>query len=183
MTPSQSLDETNTAELLARLRVLVLAVGEASQPPWWRTQFMGETGLRFLERLYPRTFFAAAVHAAGSAAREIHDRAIGRRGAYHLFRAPEHFEMRIRAHIAAFSSNQSNDAPGKNLGDTQKLLSELKSISGEGPEKATGPRRLGTAKVFGDPEATKRMAGMYHAAFVSGVQAFPYFESEGSGET
>lgn len=48
-----------------RLRALVLALGECSRPPWWKTEFMNETGLRFLERLYPRTSFQAAIHAAG----------------------------------------------------------------------------------------------------------------------
>jgi len=63
-----------------RLRAVVLALGESAQPPWWRTAFLNETGLRFLERLYPRTAFHAAVHAAGHAACDVHDQAIGRRG-------------------------------------------------------------------------------------------------------
>jgi len=75
-----------------RLRTLVLALGESSNPAWWKTEFMNETGLRFLERLYPRTPVRAAVHAAGRAACEIHDRAVGRVGVYHLFRLPEALE-------------------------------------------------------------------------------------------
>ena len=54
--------------LVFRLRALVLALGESTAPAWWKTEFMNETGLRFLERLYPRTSFQAAVHAAGKAA-------------------------------------------------------------------------------------------------------------------
>jgi hypothetical protein len=59
--------------LALRLRALVLALGESTTPAWWKTEFMNETGLRFLERLYPRTSFQAAVHAAGKAASDAHD--------------------------------------------------------------------------------------------------------------
>ena len=79
------------------LRALVCALGEAADPPWWATKFMSKAGMSYLERLYPRSFFQAAVHAAGEAAAEVHDRAVGRVGAYHLFRLPEWLEAEIHA--------------------------------------------------------------------------------------
>ncbi len=50
--------------LALRLRAVVLALGESASPAWWKTEFLNETGLRFLDRLYPRTSVHAAVHAA-----------------------------------------------------------------------------------------------------------------------
>jgi hypothetical protein len=61
--------------LILRLRAIVLALGESAASPWWKTEFMDENWLRFLERLYPRTFYLAAIHAAGKAAIDAHDRA------------------------------------------------------------------------------------------------------------
>ncbi|MDH7504026.1 MAG: BrxE family protein [Verrucomicrobiota bacterium] len=59
---------------ILRLRAVVLALGESASPSWWKTEFMNETGLRFLERLYAWTTVNAAVHAAGTAACDAHDR-------------------------------------------------------------------------------------------------------------
>jgi hypothetical protein len=78
-----------------RLRALVLLLGETAVPVWWKTEFMNETGFRFLERLYPRTYYRAAVHAAGKAACEALDKAVGRAGLYHLFRLPESLETEL----------------------------------------------------------------------------------------
>jgi len=175
------LDEGQTiAESVARLRVLVLAAGEAAQTPWWRTQFMSETGMRFLERLYPRTVLSAAIHAASTAAREVHDQAAGRRGVYHLFRLPEHLESAIRAHIND-SSNQLHDLR-KSLGDMQGLLSELSRIGGESSGKAEGPVRLGAANALSERQTVERMAGLYRTAFSLGRQVFPFLETGSGGD-
>jgi hypothetical protein len=92
------LDNDKNSPILAfRLRALVLALGECVLPPWWKTGFMSETGFRFLERLYPHTFVHAAVYSAGKAACDIHDRAVGRVGVYHLFRLPETLEAGVHA--------------------------------------------------------------------------------------
>lgn len=176
MTPVQPGEGHNIAEAIARLRVLVLAAGEAAQTPWWRTQFMSETGMRFLERLYPRTVLSAAIHAASTAAREVHDQAVGRRGAYHLFRLPVHIESAIRSHIND-SPNQLHDLR-ESLGDMRGLLSELSSIGGESSGKAEGPVRMGAAKALNEHQTVERMAGMYRTAFSRGRQVFPFFETE-----
>ena len=65
-------------EALARLRLLVSVLGGAPHANWWRTEFLTVAGLRFLDRLYPRTSCAAAVRATGVAATELHDSNIGR---------------------------------------------------------------------------------------------------------
>ena len=95
MTSEHEMQNPPLPLLVFRLRALVLALGESTAPAWWKTELMNETGLRFLERLYPRTSFQAAVHAAGKAASDAHDRAVGRVGVYHLFRLPESLETEI----------------------------------------------------------------------------------------
>ena len=75
-------------ESLARLRLLVAMLGEAAHAKWWRTEFLTAAGLRFLDRLYPRTSCAAALRATSVAARDLHDSSVGRGGVYHLFRLP-----------------------------------------------------------------------------------------------
>ena len=49
------------SEFLARLQVLASVLGGAAHAKWWRTEFLTAAGLRFLDRLYPRTSCAAAI--------------------------------------------------------------------------------------------------------------------------
>src|SRR3989304_8423551 len=88
------------AEPSATLRVLVGALGELADPPWWRTRYLSETGLRFLERIYPHPAFAAAVGATTIAARAVHDESIGRGSVSHLFRLPQSFERGAESELA-----------------------------------------------------------------------------------
>jgi hypothetical protein len=55
------------SESLARLQVFVSVLGGAAHAKWWRTEFLTGAGLRFLDRLYPRTSCAGAVRATGVA--------------------------------------------------------------------------------------------------------------------
>jgi hypothetical protein len=161
---------------------LVLALGESTRPAWWKTNFMNETGLRFLERLYPRSSFRAAVHAAGKAACEIHDRAVGRVGVYHLFRLPESLEM----DVYSIQSSTDEDFTGNlrsRLGQQDKLLEMLTPLC-DGEEfknNAAGPRRIGTDSDATTVEALGRAAAVYHQAFKLGKPTFPYFAAEQNG--
>ena len=78
-----------------RLRILVLALGEAHMSGWWKTQFLSVTGLSYLNRLYPRSSFAAAVRSASRAAKAAHDSSIGVGNVFHLFRLPQQHERRL----------------------------------------------------------------------------------------
>jgi hypothetical protein len=49
---------------LLSLRIVALALSENQHTGWWRSQFLAPTSLSFLDRLYPRSAFAAAVQAA-----------------------------------------------------------------------------------------------------------------------
>src|SRR5712691_10043226 len=102
-------------ESLMRLRVLVCAIGGSGHAKWWRTEFLTPAGLRFLERLYPRTSHAAAIKATAVAARDLHDTSIGRGGVYHLFRLPDPIERDQR--VAA-----DNGLPRSILSDLERAL-------------------------------------------------------------
>lgn len=86
---------TQPVEVIVRLRLLVAVLGGAAHARWWRTELLTPAGLRFLERLYPRTTHLAALRATGVAARTIHDSSIGRGEVYHLFRLPEPLEVEL----------------------------------------------------------------------------------------
>jgi hypothetical protein len=167
--------------LILRLRAVVLALGESASPAWWKTEFMNETGLRFLERLYPRTSFLAAVHAAGKAAHEAHDRAVGRVGVYHLFRLPEGLETelhRMPPDPADDFFPTFRNAMGR-PGELMKLLAPM--CGGKRADDATGARKIGTEKDIMTTEGIRKTAAVYHAAFAQNKATFPYFTAESGG--
>ena len=165
-----------------RLRALVLALGEGGGSCWWKTEFMNETGLRFLERLYPRTFLRAAIHAAGEAACDAHDRAVGRVGVYHLFRLPESLDVELN-HMPLDADKEFVSAFRAALSDPGKLMEMLAPLSGESSDVTTvvGARRLGHEKDLMTYAAFKAIAGDYYGAFMRGYQVFPYFTAENGG--
>lgn len=166
-----------------RLRGLVLALGECSGSPWWKTEFMNETGLRFLERLYPRTFFQAAIHAAGKAARDAHDRAVGRVGVYHLFRLPESLDAEM-SRLPPNTDESFVTAFRAALGDPDKLMELLVSLAdlSEGEGVSVGAKRIGTDRDLTTHAAFKAAAAIYHRAFMQRTPVFPYFATEQSGD-
>lgn len=161
------------------LRALVAALGECARPPWWKTEFMTETGFRFLERLYPRSYFRAAVHAAGQAACQIHDNAVGRLGVYHLFRLPESLEVEMYR-VPSSADEEFVNEFRMSLGDATRLLNMLGTLCGPAPgtEIGFGARRLGTASDLGNSSALTKVAMFYFNAFGHGQSGFPYFVTE-----
>ena len=162
-----------------RLRSLILALGESSDPAWWQTRFMNETGLRFLERLYPRTSFRAAVHAAGKAACDNHDRAVGRVGVYHLFRLPEHLEAEMNK-ISISADADFVPMFREALGNHDRLMELLTPLCGqrEGDGATAGARRIGADRDLTKLSTFKITAASYHSAFSQGKPGFPYFSSD-----
>jgi hypothetical protein len=167
--------------LAVRLRALVLALGETVRPAWWKTEFMNETGLRFLERLYPRTFVQAAIHAAGKAACDVHDKAVGRVGIYHLFRLPEALESDMNL-IPPNADADFIVSFRAALGHQDRLLDLLDSLSNGEVVKdvATGAKRIGTDKELMNVEGFAIIAGVYRNAFAQGKPSFPYFAAQQS---
>ncbi len=166
----------NLSFIILNLRAVVAAFGEISSPVWWNTSFMNAPGFRYLERLYPRSFFNAALHAAGRAACDVHDRGVGRIGAYHLFRLSEGLEEDVRvaagaaqqAFIEEFRSSLGN-VPA--LMDRLKILCDGRTLEGVLP----GPRRIGDQKDLRREDAFREAAVVYFHAFKTGKPAFPYF--------
>lgn len=165
--------------LALRLRALVLALGESVNPAWWKTEFMNETGLRFLERLYPRSSFRAAIHAAGRVACDVHDRSVGRIGVYHLFRLPESLEAEIHQTPPA-SDGEFVERLRSRLGHPDDLMKMLQSFCGSDGKKdiAPGAKRIGTESDLMVSHAFEKMAAVYHHSLSQGKPTFPYFSSE-----
>src|SRR5580704_861343 len=86
--------ESGTAHELYSLRVVIAAIGERTNPPWWRTQFLTEVGLRTITRIFPRTGVQSGIDSASKAARLEHNSRIGN-GRYHLFRLPSAVESNL----------------------------------------------------------------------------------------
>mgnify|MGYP005839689783 CR=1 FL=1 len=165
--------------LVLRLRALVLALGESVKPAWWKTGFMNETGLSFLERLYPRSSFRAAIHAAGRVACDVHDRSVGRIGVYHLFRLAESLEVEIHQ-IPPASDGEFVMRLRSRLGRTDDLMNMLQSLCGSEGKKdiAPGAKRIGTDSDLMIARAFEKTAAVYHHSFSQGNPTFPYFSSE-----
>ena len=175
----QEAAQKSEAPLLALyLRVIVTALGEVSQPPWWRTQYLSETGMRFLERLYPRTAFAAAVRATGMAACAIHDGSIGHGRLYHLFRLPIALEQEMQTLLLGEYGTGLAQEMRPALGNAEELINQLHALAAEVPKETIGPWRIGKGTDLNRPEVYRRMAGAYVHAFQTGDKIFPYVEAE-----
>ncbi len=163
-----------------RLRALVLALGECAGSSWWKTEFMNETGLRFLERLCPRTFFRAAIHAGGRAACDAHDRAVGRVGVYHLFRLTEPLDAEI-SRMPPNADESFVTAFRAALGHPDKLMEMLASLCHQTEEReaSLGARRIGMDRDLMTHAALEATASVYHQAFMQRSPVFPYFAEQG----
>lgn len=166
------------AMMVLRLRALVLALGEMSAPPWWRTEYLSGAGLRILERIYPRTVFAAALHASGAAARAIHDASTGRGSIYHLFRLPIPREREIRTLLLATNGQRLTEELRPALVDRDALMEPLRELAVEVPEGVIGPWRSGKSRDWHRSELYRRMAGAYLRGFETGKKIFPYVEMD-----
>ena len=166
------------SEPYARLRVFVSVLGEAADPKWWRTEFLTGAGLRFLDRLYPRTRYAAAIRATGVAARELHDSSIGRGGVYHLFRLPEPFEGQFDALARRGAFDQILRDLGSSLETREALLAQFDILAAELPETEPGPQRIGSVRDLLHGNLLGSWAGAYRHAFRKEYRVFPYVEVE-----
>lgn len=166
------------AESLARLRVLVSVLGEAAHAKWWRTEFLTAAGLRFLDRLYPRTSCAAAVRATSAAARELHDSSIGRGGVYHLFRLPAGLEAQLHALAAQGFFDQVLGDLRSSLGASDSLIAQIEGLADDVPETEPGPQRIGGVRDLSRGALLGRWAGAYLHGFRKEYRVFPYVEAE-----
>ena len=161
------------------LRILVLILGESAHAKWWRTQFLTDAGLRFLDRLYPRTSCAAGIRAASVAARDIHDSSIGRGRVYHLFRLPDQLEGHLHALATEGYLDQIFAELRPSLDDHEALLGRFDSLSSDQPEVEAGPQRVGSIRDLKRGNILGKWAGAYLHAFRGDYQVFPYVEAAG----
>jgi hypothetical protein len=162
---------------LIHLRTIVAALGERTSPPWWRTQFLSNVGLRTIGRIFPRTAIRAALESTCIVARADHDRRIGVGRAYHLFRLPTSLEGALStltmddqfcAEVTAMLAQPKED-----------LVRSLSTITNSRKAEAVeGPIRLGLAERLLEPAGLEEMASHYRSSLEIGRRVFPYFESE-----
>jgi hypothetical protein len=164
---STSLTEISR-EFLA-LRQVVAILGEISPQPWWRTTFMEDTGSSFLQRIYPTSARNAALKATGYAAAIVHDKAIGKHGAYHLFRLPPAIENAIKNGQVATTSIRTPEPE-----DSLKLLC---TIAQDERTAAAGPIRIGVVADASTGRIVRKTASVYLSAFEGQTTAFPFFDN------
>ncbi len=176
---NEPIKQTFVLDSIINLRALVLALGEASDPPWWRTKFMNDVGFRFLERVYPRAFFQAALNASGKAARDTHDRSVGRVGVFHLFRLPPGLEVDLHAQFSALSNDKSASLM-ESINNVSLLMENLRKlgICEDTNDLITGAVKIGVEADCYKLETFNKAASIYFKAFENGKQAFPYLSKE-----
>src|SRR5712664_3411014 len=170
---------TENIRNILQLRRIVATLGERTTPPWWRTQFFSEFGVRALTRVFPRTAASAALNSVLIAAREDHDKRIGIGGRYHLFRLPASIE---RAAILLMSEEtfavQTSATVSKGEED---LIHELATMArGRKEPPAEGPIRLGPSASIAEVAGIEGLAAHYGYSFQTSRRAFPYFD-DGEG--
>ena len=158
---------------VAHLRLQVAALGERLSPPWWRTEFLSQTGLRYVARIFSRTALTAALESTTMAARREHDASIGRRS-FHLFRLPAHLESQL-AHVihtdGVFTDSGLPDTPEDIIAALEVLALQDTTLTG------AGPRLLGSIKDIHKPATITKLAALYAHAARKGERTYPYFEA------
>ena len=158
---------------ICHLRLHVAALGERLTPPWWRTEFLSSTGLRYVQRLFPRMYLAAALESATVAARRDHDANIGRRS-FHLFRLSAHMERQLADLIraeGALGESIISDTPAQLIEMLEALALPEATLVG------TGPRLVGSINDITKPTTVNRLASLYAYAARKGERVYPYFEA------
>jgi hypothetical protein len=159
--------------------MVVAALGERTTPPWWRTQFLKEVGLRAVSRVFARTAVSAALKSVTIAAGAQHDKRIGVGGRYHLFRLPTALEQSLAA--ALVKDEFRSQAAAMIAKDQEGLIQELAVMAnGRTISPAEGPVRLGSIPRLAAKAGVEELAAHYRSSFEVNRRTFPYFEDEGS---
>jgi len=155
---------------IACLRTLVGYLASKGQNGWWESSFLDETGQRFLANVFPRTSFIAGKNSTIEVAQKEHDKALGKRGCYHLFRLPVEIEDRLMAMPTYPRGHQWQDL----------AMPELEVFAKKGVKAPPGPVQVGVAKRILTIDSVSEMAAHYHSAFVQGIRCYPYFQAANS---
>lgn len=152
------------------LRIVVLTLGEIQHFGWWKSQFLAKPGINFLDRIFPRTKFVAAIRSASRVAQLTHDTSIGRGEVLHLFRMPS-VEQNIENYLSENGHEFEKEFLPK-LSDRDHLLHILVELAnGALPLKQAGPVQLSQAE-WGDISS---IATIYYQGFINKTPVYPYF--------
>lgn len=159
------------AKNISELRVLVGYLGEKNQSNWWSSEFFSATATAFLAPIFNRSLFLAQYQGAAAAAAKVHDEAIGIGSIFHLFRLPIGLEQA--------SADALNDAAfvqtvQASLANRELALTRLTELAEKAESASPGPVSVGQMSQDLKVEL-QRAAGLYCAAFTTGIQTFPYF--------
>lgn len=165
---------TTAIQQLLRIRLVVAALGERLPKPWWRSQFLTSTGLRYMARIFPRRPLAAALESVTVAARREHDANVGAQS-YHLFRLPSQLEDQL-AETIRDSGLDASDLPDSTEGLTGALAQFGSGIS---LSSGSGPKSLGCIKEVLNPTTLGRIAKLYATAVQQETRIYPYFDEAG----
>lgn len=158
---------------LAKIRLVVGALGEGDKHVWWPTTFLASSSKIFLQPIYPRTLRLAQYHGVLEAARRVHDDHLNV-GSFHLFRLPEEVEQDIHALVISWSLADFEDVTAR---DEVSALGALDSLAVVEKDRFEGPVFCGAVQELLSGNALRRIASIYSGAFAQGVQAYPYFSS------
>lgn len=158
-------------EDLISLRAIVGFLGEKSQHGWWDTNFLSETGQKFLRITFPRTAVSAGVNSVTEAARRLHDSHIGKGRVYHLFRMPEFVEHRIHKSLSDFDASELLSS----LKAKETAFENLLTMTDSDLETPEGPIQVGTGRDLLQLSSLKKIAKHYANAFENAIRSFPYF--------
>lgn len=156
---------------ITELRVLIGYLGEKDQANWWGSEFFSATATPFLTPIFNRSLFLAQYQGATAAAAKVHDEAIGVGRIYHLFRLPIGLEQ---ASAEALNDAAFVQALQARLANRELALTRLTELAEKTEFSSPGPVSVG--KMSQDLKVElQRAAGLYCAAFTTGIQTFPYF--------
>ena len=156
---------------LARLRVLVVYLGEVTDPSWWSTSFTTETGLDFATYNFTRSHVSAAIAGATFAARRVHDARIGRKGTRHLFRFDGGLERAVHREILEADQQQLADL----IANRETAVAELERIATQTVVAPEGPIQIGRLGQEESESGAVELAAHYLSAVTLGRQVYPYF--------
>jgi hypothetical protein len=152
------------------LRAAVGFLGQVEK--WWACQFLGSTGPRMLQTIFPRTANQAALRSAMQAAALHHDKALGKRGICHLFRLPVAVEERISVAMDQLDTNAWSELV---VTSKETAFGILKQLAPSTISIQPGPVQVGTIGRIATWQSAEELALHYHAAFSSSIVCIPYF--------
>lgn len=162
-------------QTFVKLRLAVGCAGERAAPPWWRSDFCSQQSDAFLAPVFPRSLWAARLHAVADAASRVHDEHIGvGQRVFHLFRLPESHEQSLAQLLSdsAFCSELSAI-----IQTNESAFSLIDNISESAEHSATsGPSRVGSASELLNDETLRSIAAAYRHGFANNEPVYPFLD-------